>query len=250
MFYFYLKFLKKVQRSTLNVSKINVSVDCVVFGFDDEARKLKVLLIEKKVNPYLSSDEKMQTALPGDLIRTEEDIDESARRVLNSLTNLSDIYLRQFKTFGDPKRVQSSKDQEWLNNFRKEPNERVITIGYVSLVRMEDYSPVASYFANKVIWADINDIPFLAFDHNQIVNDAFDFLKSEIDQELTSELLPKKFTLSQLQELYEIVLNQKLDKRNFRKKMISKGQLEETDEKQTGVSHKPAKLYTFKKYDS
>lgn len=250
MFYFYLKFLKKVQRTTLNMSKINVSVDCVVFGFDDEARKLKVLLIEKKVNPYLSSDEKMQTALPGDLIRTEEDIDESARRVLNSLTNLSDIYLRQFKTFGDPKRVQSSKDQEWLNNFRKEPNERVITIGYVSLVRMEDYSPVASYFADKVIWADINDIPFLAFDHNQIVNDAFDFLKSEIDQELTSELLPKKFTLSQLQELYEIVLNQKLDKRNFRKKMISKGQLEETDEKQTGVSHKPAKLYTFKKYDS
>lgn len=232
------------------MSKINVSVDCVVFGFDDEARKLKVLLIEKKVNPHLPSDEKMQTALPGDLIRSDEDINESARRVLYSLTNLGDIYLRQFKTFGDPQRVQSSKDQEWLNNFRQEPNERVITIGYVSLVRMEDYSPVASYFANKVIWADINEVPFLAFDHNQIVSDAFSFIKSEIDQELTSELLPKKFTLSQLQELYEIVLNEKLDKRNFRKKMISKGQLEETDEKQTGVSHKPAKLYTFKKYDS
>ena len=108
----------------------------------------------------MPSDEKMQTALPGDLIRSDEDINESARRVLYSLTNLGDIYMRQFKTFGDPQRVQSSKDQEWLNNFRQEPNERVITIGYVSLVRMEDYSPVASYFANRVIWADINEVPF------------------------------------------------------------------------------------------
>lgn len=232
------------------MSKINVSVDCVVFGFDEDTRKLKVLLIEKKVNPNLRDNEKMQTAIPGDLIRSDEDIDESARRVLYSLTNLSDIYLRQFKTFGDPKRVQASKDREWLNNFRQEPNERVITIGYVSLVRMEDYSPVASYFADRVTWSDINDIPLLAFDHNQIIRDAFGFIKSEISQELTSELLPKKFTLSQLQELYEIVLNEKLDKRNFRKKMISLGQLEETDEKQTGVSHKPAKLYTFKKYGS
>lgn len=228
------------------MSKINVSVDCVIFGFDNEEKKLKVLLIEKKVNPYDQENIEKQIALPGDLIRLEEDIDTSAKRVLYSLTKLNEVFLRQFKTFGDPKRVQSSKDQEWLKNFRQEPNERVITIGYVSLVRMEDYIPSPSYFADKVTWVDVREIPLLAFDHNHIVESGLDFLRHELNHELTSELLPRKFTLSQLQELHEIVLNQKFDKRNFRKRAINKGQLEETDEKQKGVSHKPAKLYTFK----
>ena len=184
--------------------------------------------------------------MPGDLIRLEEDIDESAKRVLFSLTKLNNIFLRQFKTFGDPKRVEASKDQEWLKNFRQEPNERVITIGYVSLVRMEDYIPFPSYFADEVKWVSIRDLPLLAFDHNDIVESGLLFLRYELNHELTSELLPRKFTLSQLQELHEIVLGQKFDKRNFRKQVINKGQLQETDEKQKGVSHKPAKLYSFK----
>ena len=228
------------------MSKINVSVDCVIFGFDNVEKKLKVLLIEKKINPYDKDDTGKQIALPGDLIRLEEDIDESAKRILFSLTKLNNVYLRQFKTFGDPKRVQASKDQEWLKNFRKEPHERVITVGYISLVRMEDYIPVPSYFADEVKWVDIIDIPLLAFDHNNIVESGLLFLRNELNHELTSELLPRKFTLSQLQELHEIVLDHKLDKRNFRKQVISKGQLKETDEKQKGVSHKPARLYTFK----
>ena len=228
------------------MSKINVSVDCVIFGFDNEEKKLKVLLIKKKINPYDQKNSRKQIALPGDLIRLEEDIDESAKRVLFSLTKLNNVFLRQFKTFGDPKRVQASKDQEWLKNFRQEPNERVITVGYVSLVRMEDYIPLPSYFADEVKWVDIFDVPLLAFDHNNIVESALLFLRVELNHELTSELLPRKFTLSQLQELHEIVLDQKLDKRNFRKQIISKGQLKETDEKQKGVSHKPARLYSFK----
>ena len=101
------------------MSKINVSVDCVIFGFDNEEKKLKVLLIEKKVNPYNQENTEKQIALPGDLIRLEEDIDASAKRVLYSLTKLNEVFLRQFKTFGDPKRVQASKDQEWLKNFRQ-----------------------------------------------------------------------------------------------------------------------------------
>ena len=109
-------------------------------------KKLKVLLIEKKVNPYDQENTEKQIALPGDLIRLEEDIDASAKRVLYSLTKLNEVFLRQFKTFGDPKRVQASKDQEWLKNFRQEPNERVITIGYISLVRMEDYIPLSILF--------------------------------------------------------------------------------------------------------
>ena len=228
------------------MSKINVSVDCVVFGFDNEEKKIKVLLIKKKTNPYDKKNDKNQIALPGDLIRLDEDIDESAKRVLFSLTNLNNVFLRQFKTFGDPKRVQSSKDQEWLKNFRKEPNERVITIGYVSLVRMGDYIPLPSYFADEVKWVDIRDVPLLAFDHNEIVESALLFLRNKLNHELTSELLPRKFTLSQLQELHEIILDQKFDKRNFRKQIVSKGKLQETEEKQKGVSHKPARLYTFK----
>ncbi len=228
------------------MSKINVSVDCVIFGFDNEEKKLKVLLIKKKINPYGKKNSANQIALPGDLIRVEEDIDESAKRVLFSLTKLNNVFLRQFKTFGDPKRVQSSKDQEWLKNFRQDPNERVITIGYVSLVRMEDYVPLPSYFADEVKWVDIHDIPLLAFDHNDIVESGLLFLRNELNHELTSALLPRKFTLSQLQELHEIVLDQKLDKRNFRKQVITKGQIKETKEKQKGVSHKPARLYCFK----
>ena len=111
------------------MSKINVSVDCVIFGFDNEEKKLKVLLIKRKINPYDKKNNGSQIALPGDLIKLEEDINESAKRILFSLTKLKNVFLRQFKTFGDPKRVQSSKDQEWLKNFRTEPNERVITIG-------------------------------------------------------------------------------------------------------------------------
>tara|TARA_B100001540_G_scaffold191609_1_gene168899 strand:+ start:160 stop:855 length:696 start_codon:yes stop_codon:yes gene_type:complete len=228
------------------MSKINVSVDCVIFGFDNEEKKLKVLLIKKKINPYDKQNSRQQIALPGDLIRVEEDVDESAKRVLFSLTKLSDIFMRQFRTFGDPKRVQSSKDQEWLKNFRQNPNERVITVGYVSLVRMEDYIPAPSYFADEVKWVDISDIPLLAFDHNDIVESALLFLRQELNHELTSELLPRKFTLSQLQELHEIVLNQKFDKRNFRKQVINTGIIKETNEKQKGVSHKPARLYSFK----
>lgn len=228
------------------MSKINVSVDCVIFGFDDSEKKLKVLTIEKKIDPFSKDSEKRtQFAIPGDLIELEEDTIDAANRVLFSLTKMENLYLKQFKTFGDPNRVQQDKDKEWLKNFRTDPNERVITIAYVSIVRMEDYNPEASYFAHNVCWTNIENIPEMAFDHNLIVNEAIQFLRKEINQEVTSGLLPRKFTLSQLQELYEIILDEKLDKRNFRKQIINKGILEKTNEKQKGVSHKPAELYKF-----
>ena len=228
------------------MSKINVSVDCVIFGFDDSEKKLKVLTIEKKVDPFSKHEQKRtQFAIPGDLIELDEDIDQAANRILYSLTKLDNLYLKQFKTFGSPSRVQEEKDKEWLKNFRANPNERVITVGYASIVRMEDYNPEASYFAHDVCWTNIENMPEMAFDHNLIVNDAIQFLRREINHEVTSELLPRKFTLSQLQELYEIILDEKLDKRNFRKQIISKGILEKTNEKQKGVSHKPAELYKF-----
>ena len=200
---------------TLSMSKINVSIDCVVFGFDKD-NKLKVLLIKQ-------GGDKSQYALPGDLIGEQEDLDHASSRILNSLTSLKNLYMKQFYTFGDPERVNFKKDQEWLKNNRLYPNERVITIGYVSLVRMEGYIPKASSFSFEVEWFDISVIPNLAFDHNKILSKALLFLKNEIDHEVASELLPKKFTLSQLQILHEIVLNQKLDKRNFRKNIAKEG---------------------------
>ena len=136
-----------------------------------------------------------------------------------SLTSLKEIYLKQFSVFGDPKRTNQKKDQDWLKMYRKNPKERVVTVGYLSLVRMEDYNPVASSFASDAEWVSLNSVPSnLAFDHNDIIKSALRYLKTVLDPELFTNLLPSKFTLSQLQNIYEILLDEKLDKRNFRKK--------------------------------
>ena len=229
------------------MSKINVSVDCVIFGFDNAEKKLKVLTIEKKVNPFSNQKQKKtQFAIPGDLIEINEDIDDAANRVLFSLTKLKNLYLKQFKTFGNPSRVQQKKDKEWLENFRANPNERVITIGYISLVNIQKFKPKASSFAQDVIWVPVKDIPELTFDHNDIVNSALKFLKNELNHEMSSFLLPKDFTIPQLQKLYEDVLNKKFDSRNFRKHFLRKGVLIKTKNKnKTGRTGKPARFYQF-----
>lgn len=216
----------------------NVSVDCVVFGFDNE--KLNVLLIEQK----LPSQSKKQLALPGDLISDEESLDDSANRVLKELTGLEGIFLKQFHAFGDPSRVKDIKDLEWLQSFRENPQARVITIAYFALVKMGDFKPEASSFAETVIWRDVNDLPQLAFDHTSIFNAALSRLRQDFENNKTGfELLPEKFTLSQFQALHEIILGKKLDKRNFRKKILKEKLVTATEEKQKGVLHKPALLY-------
>ncbi|NQX91029.1 MAG: NUDIX hydrolase [Flavobacteriales bacterium] len=226
---------------------MDISVDCVIFGFDGE--KLNVLLIEQKSPSEVSlPTDKTQMALPGDLVKENEDLHESAGRVLNELTSLDGIYLKQFKTFGNPQRVKGLKDQDWLRTFRANPDRRVITVAYYSLVKMEDYSPHASSFAKKAIWCDVNDIPALAFDHNSIAAEGLNKLREELDSKhIGFELLPEKFTLSQLQTLYEIILDKKLDKRNFRKNIKKMDQIIPLDEKQQGVLHKPAQLFRFER---
>ena len=219
----------------------NVSIDCVVFGFDNE--KLKVLLIEQKNQGGIHT----QFALPGDLILENEDLYQSATRILKELTNLEGIYLKQFKTFGDPNRVRDVKDQEWLRTFREDPQARVITVAYYSLVKMEDFVPQAASLADKVLWQNVDEVPQLAFDHNQIVNEALSRLREEFEyKNVGYELLPKKFTLSMLQKLHEIILGVELDKRNFRKKIKKSEVLIPLDEKQSGVDHKPAQLFRYK----
>jgi len=228
------------------MSKFNFSVDCVVFGYDSDL-ELKILLITKKENPNNSGkDSKTQIALPGDLINIDEDINPAAKRILNSLTSIDEIYLKKFEIFTDPNRVKKIKDQKWLNNYRKNPNERVITIGYISLVNIQKFKPKASSFAHDVIWVPVKDIPELTFDHNDIVNSALKFLKNELNHEMSSFLLPKDFTIPQLQKLYEDVLNKKFDSRNFRKHMLRKGVLVKTKNKnKTGRTGKPANFYQF-----
>lgn len=216
----------------------NVSVDCVVFGFDSE--RLNVLLIDKK----LPESEQSQHALPGDLIAEDESLDQSASRVLKELTDLEGIFLKQFQAFGNPDRVKDAKDLEWLRRYRQHPDARTITVAYFALVKMGDFSPEASSFADRVYWCDVHEVPQLAFDHNEIFEEALSRLRLDFESHrIGFELLPEKFTLSQIQRLYEIILDKELDKRNFRKKIIKEKLVKPTEEKQTGVLHKPARLY-------
>jgi 8-oxo-dGTP diphosphatase len=225
------------------MSPINLSIDCVVLGFDED-QKLKVLLIKK----FINEKNDFQFALPGDLVGINEDLLSGGKRILKSLTSLEDIYLKQFYTFGDPDRTKHKKDQSWLKMYRKKPEERVVTIGYIALVKMEDYVPHASSFAIDVEWIELDKVSSeLAFDHNIILNYAIEYLREQLDHQILTNLLPLKFTLYQLQNLYEILLDQKLDKRNFRKNVSKNSLIIKTNEKQKGVAHKPAHLYMYNK---
>lgn len=227
----------------------HVSVDCVVFGFDEHQEKLEALLIEQK-DPEQQTGGifKPQLALPGNLVEEEEGLDSAAERVLNELTGLEGLYLKQFFAFGDPARVRDEKDASWLASMRPSPEARVITIAYFAVVRKEDIQPGAGSFAKRTLWANAYRLPKLAFDHNQIVKKALEDIREYVQEpELLRKLLPEKFTLTQFQTLVQLILNTMFDKRNFRKSIKGADYLLELDEKQQGVLHKPAKLYSFEK---
>lgn len=230
-----------IQNRNLNP---HVSVDCVIFGFGFE--ELKVLLIERGLPDGQAPTGKSTMMLPGDLIMDDETLDDGALRVLKALTSLENIYLEQFHTFGDPSRVQRKEDVAWLRAMRENPDARVITVGYYSLVNIDKFHPLPAYYARSADWYAVSQVPDLAFDHNEILEAALQRLKYKARVEpIGFELLPKKFTLGQLQKLYEAILGSSLDKRNFRRKILGRGFLEELEEKQQGVPHKPAKLYKF-----
>jgi len=224
---------------------LDISIDCVVFGFDDNENSLKVLLIEQE---RISDTIDPQKALPGDLVLKEEDFDIAANRVLQELTGLTGLFLKQFYAFGNPQRLKHEKDQNWLQKYRINPEIRIITLGYYSIIRMEDYKLIPSSFASKAEWVDIDEIPNLAFDHNEILEMALENLRIDtINNNISFELLPKKFTLAQLQNLHEIIFDKELDKRNFRKFIKKMDELIPLNEKQKGVYHKPAQLYSYER---
>ena len=203
-----------------------VTTDNVVFGFGEG--ELKVLLVERGGEPF-----KGNWALPGGFLNMDEDADTCARRELEEETGLKDVYTEQLYTF-------SAVDRD--------PRYRVISIAYYTLVKLSDYVVKAGDDADKARWFSLSEVPSLAFDHQQILRMAIDRLKGKIRyRPIGFELLPEKFTIPDLQCLYELILETRLDRRNFRKKILKTGLLTGVDEYMEGVPHKRARYYSFDK---
>ncbi len=218
----------------------HISIDCVIFGFDGQ--KLKILLLERDLENYPTD-----LKLPGDFITDDEDLDSAASRILNQLTGLENIYLRQFSVFGSPGRINRKRDIEWLRKTTGLPIERVVTIAYYSLIRIKE-SKREKARAQKAVWMDIDEVSELAFDHLQILHEGLATLRTKLQfKPVGMELLPEKFTIRQLQNLYEVILSRSLDNRNFRKKVLKANYLVPLEEKEKDVAHKPARLYSFNK---
>lgn len=219
------KFIDEESGKIIESSVINaITIDCVVFGFDKG--QLKVLLIE-----HAEGISKGKWALPGGWIKEEESIDHAAQRLLRELTGLNNIYLEQLKAFGEPNRF---------------PLGRVLTIGYYALIKIDDFDIKAGFTASDVQWYTINEVPELIYDHNIILNYSLKHLRNRVKQApIGFNLLPEKFTLLELMQLYEEILGITLDKSNFRRKILRMKLLQDLDEKQKDVSHRAAKLYSF-----
>lgn len=204
--------------------KPSVTVDIVIFSVQDEV--LKVLLVKRKVWPF-----KDKWALPGGFVQMEEGLGEAAKRELEEETGVKDVYLEQLYSFGEPKR---------------DPRTRVITVAYFALIKAEGIKLKASTDVSEAGWFAVDDIPPLAFDHNHIFNYALQRLKWKLEYTTAAfSLLPKQFTLTQLQKVYEAVFGEQLDKRNFRKKLLSLNLLKE-ESLMEGKAHRPPRLYSFK----
>lgn len=207
-------------------NKVAFSVDNVIFGFDET--NLKVLLIKRGVEPYIG-----YWGLPGYLVNTDEDLDDAAALILERLTGLQNVYLEQVHAFG---------------KVNRHPEGRVITVAYYSLVKISDFTPSPASFALEVAWHSLDDLPNLAFDHAEVLQACVLALRTRVKvRPVGFELLPPKFTLTQLQQLYEAILEDELDKRNFRKKILSMDFIVDLNESQEGVAHRPARLYEFNK---
>ena len=203
-----------------------LTVDCVVFGFDADDADLQVMLIQRNLPPF-----KGDWALPGGFVHIDETLDAAARRELREETGITNLYLEQLYTFGA---------------LGRDPRERVVTVAYYALVRMSDHEVLAATDAADAAWFSVHDVTQLAFDHDEIFTMALDRLRGKVRYApIGFELLPEKFTLTQLQHVYEAILGQELDKRNFRRKVQKTGLVVETGEVQKDVAHRAARLFRF-----
>ncbi len=203
---------------------LQVAVDAVVFTVMEN--ELKVLLIKRKKHPFEG-----RFALPGGFVKEDENLEAAAQRELTEETNVKNIFLHQLGAYGDVER---------------DPRGRIISIAYMALVR-SDQPLKSSHDAAEAKWFSVYSLPQLAFDHRKIIDDALRELRLEIQTtNIAFQILPEKFTLTQMQQLYELVLNKEFDKRNFRKKLKEIGILKITHETKMEGAHRPAMLYSFK----
>jgi 8-oxo-dGTP diphosphatase len=205
------------------LANLRVTVDIVIFTIRDRA--LQVLLVKRGVPPYVG-----QYAVPGGFIREEESLEEAAKRELYEETGVRNVFLEQLYSLGDP---------------RRDPRGRVITVAYYALISSEKLSLVAGADAAEAKWFPLNNLPSLAFDHKQILGYAMERLRNKLEYTTVGfQLLPKRFTLSELQSVYEAILGRRLDKRNFRRKIALLGILKPLREWQR-TGRKPAQLFRF-----
>lgn len=218
-----------------------VSVDCVVFGFDYENR-LNILLVQRFLDELPTEKQKK---LPGSLILSDEDVDDAAERVLHELTGIKKMVLKQFKCFADPKRSSNADDIKWMDKEYKHNIDRIITVAYLSLCKIDHKINSSKY--DTVDWCPIDKVPALPFDHNQIINESLLEIRKwiESDFSIIFELLPKKFTIRQLYQLYSALSEKQIDIKNFHKKISSFSYIIPLDEIEKDVAHRAARYYRF-----
>ncbi len=214
--------------NSIDYEQPGITVDLVIFTVNKD--KLKVLLAKRAEAPFLGC-----WSLPGGFLRAGESLEDAAFRVLKEKTGVQDVYLEQLYTFGDPKR---------------DPRARVITIVYFALIPWESLDQPESNKVADLTWSSVGQLPKLAFDHKEILKCAVQRLRSKASySNIVYGLMPEHFRLSELQKMYEIIIDDKLDKRNFRKRMLATGLLQETGKKDILGAHRPAMLYQFKKME-
>ncbi len=217
-----LKLIKNPAQLVSSYPTVPLTVDCVIFGFDEN--KLKVLLIKSDLKVYAG-----KWSLLGDMVKATEELDEAAYRVLKERTGMNNVFLEQVRTFSNPKR---------------HPGGRVITTAYCSLINIRNHE--LNKLDNELHWHIVPDLENMAFDHMEIIDTCFKWLQKRIQEHpLGFNLLPEKFSLRELQNLYEAILNVELDRRNFRKKFFTMDFLIDTGEMESEVKHRPGKLYKF-----
>jgi hypothetical protein len=224
---------------------LNISVDCVLVGFDGE--QFRVLLIRQDENRQQEGLHNMK--LPGSLIYDDEDLDEAAKRVLTELTGLKNVKMSQFKAYGSKDRTRNPKDVMWLERFYQlgaHKVDRIVTIAYLSLVKIDRrYETLTDKY--DACWVPVKEVQSLAFDHLQIMQDAIAYVRHyvEVSPQRMYDLLPRKFTVAQLRSLFEVIYNREFDVRNFHKRLLQMPYVVPLDEKEVGVSHRAARYYKF-----
>ncbi|MEO6231810.1 MAG: NUDIX domain-containing protein [Ferruginibacter sp.] len=219
----------------------HISVDCIIFGF--HLNELKVLLLHAK---YAG-----EWALPGGFILKDEHMDEAASRILKHRTGLDKIYMQQFHVFSAPDRSTRKANQQFLKNVGIDYKEswmfeRFISVGYSALVDFTKVQPVADDFSSACQWYNIQEIPAMILDHREILDKALANLQMQLNYHPVGyNLLPEKFTMPELQKLYETILVRPLDRRNFQRKIVGTGILKRLNETKKGVAHKAPYYYKF-----